>query len=73
MDFIESQAGTVARAEKGFYFSSRAQPHAGYDPTVRGAIDKAMAAHHDRQLEERRWTNVDRRLARLVERIGKLK
>lgn len=73
MDFIESQAGSVSPTEKGFYFSSRAQPHAGYDPTARGAIDKAIAAHHDRQLEERRFTNFDRRLARIVERIQKLK
>lgn len=73
MDFIESQEGSVTPTEKGFYFSSREQPHAGYDATARGAIDKAIAAHHDRQREERRWTNLDRRLARLVERTEKLK
>lgn len=73
MDFIESQAGHLDRTQKGFYFSSHEHPHAGYDPTARGAIDKAIAAHHDRQREERRFTNFDRRLARLVERIEKLK
>ena len=73
MDFIESQAGAVNPTQEGFYFSSRAQSHPGYDPTARGAIDKAIAAHHDLQQEERRWTNLDRRLARLVERTEKLK
>lgn len=73
LDFIESQSGAVNHTEKGFYFHSREHPHAGYDATARGAIDKAIAAHHDRQQEERRWTNLDRRLARLVERTKKLK
>lgn len=73
LDFIEAQHGAVNWTEKGFYFHSREHAHAGYDATARGAIDKAIAEHHDRQREERRWTNTDRRLARLVERLEKLK
>ncbi len=73
MDFMEAQHGSVNPTQEGFYFSSRKYPHCGYDATVRGAIDKAMARDQDTQRQERRWTNFDRRLARIVERLEKLK